>query len=239
MFVLMAIVGALVYLSLSIIGIKFAFLLGVLSGLFELVPVVGPILAAVPAIILGLLQSPATGLMVLLVYIVVQQIENHVFVPLIMQKTIGLNPIVIIIALLVGWNLGGVLGLLVAVPAATAVGAEVIARWGDWAQHRSGNKLASRTLRLWFEGALAPSAAKWTILPELAAVQCPVSILQGELDGIVDEEHAYGLARALGGPSQVRILPNGAHLCQRSHPDEWNAWLEESLLHPPAGRAES
>lgn len=121
MFVLMAIVGTLVYLSLTIIGIKFAFLLGVLSGLFELIPVVGPILAAVPAIILGLLQSPAIGLMVLLVYLVVQQIENHVFVPLIMQKTIGLNPIVIIVALLVGWNLGGVLGLLVAVPAATVI----------------------------------------------------------------------------------------------------------------------
>lgn len=121
MFVLMAIVGTLVYLSLVVIGIKFAFLLGVLSGLFELIPVVGPILAAVPAIILGLLQSPATGLMVLLVYIVVQQIENHIFVPLIMQKTIGLNPIVVVVALLVGGSLGGVLGLLVAVPAATVI----------------------------------------------------------------------------------------------------------------------
>jgi pimeloyl-ACP methyl ester carboxylesterase len=95
-----------------------------------------------------------------------------------------------------------------------------------------------RTLRLWFAGALAPAAADWTLLPELAAVQCPVSILQGELDGIVDEEHAHGLAAALGGPSRVHILPGGAHLCLRSHPDEWNEWLEESLLHPPTGLAE-
>lgn len=121
MFILMAIVGTLVYLSLTVIGIKFAFLLGVFAGLFEIIPVVGPIFAAVPGVILGLLQSPATGLMVLLVYIVVQQIENHVFVPLIMQKAIGLNPIVIIISLLIGGTLGGILGLLVAVPLATVI----------------------------------------------------------------------------------------------------------------------
>ncbi len=121
MFILMAIVGALVYISLTIVGIKYAFLLGILAGIFELVPVVGPILAAVPGVALGALQSPTTGLIVLAVYVVVQQIENHVFVPLIMQKTIGLNPIIIIISLLIGGELGGVIGLLVAVPLATVI----------------------------------------------------------------------------------------------------------------------
>lgn len=121
MFVLMAIVGALVYLSLSIIGIKFSFLLGVLSGLFELIPIVGPILGAVPGVTLGLLQSPQTGLLVLMVYIIIQQVENHIIVPLIMQRAIGLNSIVILMALLVGGRVGGVLGLLVAVPLATVI----------------------------------------------------------------------------------------------------------------------
>lgn len=121
MFILMAIVGTLVYVSMSIVGIKFAFLLGVLSGLFEIIPIVGPILGAIPGVTLGLLQSPATGLLVLLVYITIQQVENHVFVPLIMQKAIGLNPIVIVVALLIGGKLGGVMGLLIAVPLATVI----------------------------------------------------------------------------------------------------------------------
>ena len=121
MFVLMGIVGALVYLSLTIIGIKFSFLLGVLAGILELIPLVGPVLAAIPGVFLGFLVSPSVGLMVLVVYIAVQQIENHIFVPLIMQKAVGLNPIIIIIALLIGGELGGILGLLVAVPLATVI----------------------------------------------------------------------------------------------------------------------
>ncbi|MEK7636155.1 MAG: AI-2E family transporter [Patescibacteria group bacterium] len=121
MFALSAIVGTLVYVSLSIIGIKFAFLLGVLSAIFELVPIVGPILAAIPGVTLGLLQSPETGLMVFLVYVVIQQLENHAIVPLIMRRTVGINPLIIILSLLVGGKLAGILGLLVAVPMAVVI----------------------------------------------------------------------------------------------------------------------
>ena len=121
MFVLMAIVGTLVYISLALIGIKYSFLLGILSGVFEIVPIVGPILAAVPGIALGLLDSPTTGLMVLLVYVIIQQIENHVLVPLIMQRAIGLNPLVVMLAVIIGGKLGGVLGVLVAVPLSAVI----------------------------------------------------------------------------------------------------------------------
>lgn len=90
------------------------------------------------------------------------------------------------------------------------------------------------TLRDWFEGWLAIGKQGWSIQAELAAVRCPVAVLQGELDGIVEERHAHELAAALGGPVRVEILPGGAHLSQRSHPREWAAWLEAFLLSLPA-----
>jgi hypothetical protein len=82
---------------------------------------IGPILAAVPAVLLALLVSPLLALGVALMYVVIQQAESHLFVPLVMRRTVGLNPLVVIIALLVGAKVAGILGIFLAVPLAAVV----------------------------------------------------------------------------------------------------------------------
>ena len=115
------IVGLVVYVGLSLMGIKFALVLGLLAFAFEIVPVVGPVLAAIPAVILAFMQDPVLGLWVTVFYVVVQQLENHILVPVVMGKTVGLNPVVVIIALLVGGQLAGIAGMILSIPVATVV----------------------------------------------------------------------------------------------------------------------
>lgn len=115
------IVGLTVYIGLALMGIKFALLMGMLAMIFEIVPIVGPVLAAIPAIILAFLQDPAMGLWVVLFYVAVQQLENHLLVPVVLGKTTGLNPVVVIMALLVGNQLAGISGMLLSVPLATII----------------------------------------------------------------------------------------------------------------------
>lgn len=115
------IVGLVVYVGLSLMGIRFALVLGLLALVFEIVPVVGPVLAAIPAIILAFIQNPTLGLWVILFYVAVQQLENHILVPIVMGKTIGLNPVVVIIALLVGSQLAGIAGMILSIPLATVI----------------------------------------------------------------------------------------------------------------------
>ena len=115
------IVGLAVYIGLLIIGVPYALLLAFFAGLFELIPYVGPTFALIPAAIIGFTQSPITGLLVIGLYLLIQQLENNLLVPKIMQKATGLNPIVSIVALLVGIKVGGPLGAILAIPVATMV----------------------------------------------------------------------------------------------------------------------
>jgi predicted PurR-regulated permease PerM len=115
------IVGVLTYLGLTILGIKYAFLFAVLAAVFELIPLFGPILSAVPPLIFGFLDGPTTGFMVLGFFIILQQFENHLIYPLVVKKIIGVPPLLVIIALIVGGRLAGFLGLLLAVPLATSL----------------------------------------------------------------------------------------------------------------------
>jgi predicted PurR-regulated permease PerM len=120
-FALMFIVFLMIFIGLSIIGVPYALMLAIFAGLLEIIPYIGPIVAAVPAVVVGFSISPTIGVMVLLLYILTQQIENHVIVPQIMKKAVGLNPVTTILSILVGFNLAGVLGAFVAVPMATAI----------------------------------------------------------------------------------------------------------------------
>lgn len=115
------IVGLMTFVGLSLLNIKFALALAILIMILELVPNVGPVLAAIPAVALGFFQSPTLGFWVLALYIVIQQVENQILTPLILGKTLGINPVVVIISLLVGFNLAGILGMILAVPVATVV----------------------------------------------------------------------------------------------------------------------
>jgi len=113
---LMLIVGSLTYIGLTLIGIKYALPLAVLAGLLEVVPNLGPTIAAIPAVLVGFSQSSFLGIAALALSILVQQLENNLIVPLVMKKTVGLNPIITLMALIVGGKLAGVLGVLLSVP---------------------------------------------------------------------------------------------------------------------------
>ncbi|MEK7203533.1 MAG: AI-2E family transporter, partial [Patescibacteria group bacterium] len=92
-----------------------------IAMILELVPNVGPVLAAVPAVAFGFFQSPTLGFWVIIFYLVIQQVENQILSPLILGRTLGINPVVVIISLLVGFNLAGILGMVLAVPVATVI----------------------------------------------------------------------------------------------------------------------
>lgn len=113
------IVAVLVYLGLVLLGIRYAFLLAILAGIFELIPIFGPILAAIPAVAIGAVDGGMTaGFLVAGFYVVIQQFENHLFSPLVVRKVIGVPPIISIIALIAGAKLAGFWGIILAVPLA-------------------------------------------------------------------------------------------------------------------------
>lgn len=119
---LMFTIFVLDFIGLSLVGVPYALFLAIFAGIMELIPYVGPVISAVPGIFLGFLISPFTGFMAFLVYLVIQQFEGHVIIPQVMKKAVGLNPIVIILSLLIGAKLAGVLGAIIAIPIATAIG---------------------------------------------------------------------------------------------------------------------
>lgn len=115
------IIFLLTYMSLSIFGVKYALVLALIAGLTEAVPYLGPTLAAIPAVFIAFIQSPLLAVFVLFVYIIIQAVENNILTPKIMEKVVGLNPIVSILSLMIGFKLGGILGALLAIPVATAL----------------------------------------------------------------------------------------------------------------------
>ena len=113
---LMLIIGVLTYIGLLIIGMDYALPLAVIAGLLEVVPIVGPIISLVPAALIGFFISPVVGVGVVILYLFVQQLENSLIVPKVMQKAVGFNPLITIIALMVGGQLLGVVGAILAIP---------------------------------------------------------------------------------------------------------------------------
>ncbi len=112
-----ALVGSIIFMLLSVLHVKHALPLGILAGILEIIPVFGPTLAAIPAVMFALLDGGAgLGLWVLLVYVLVQQFENHIFYPLVVRKMVGIPPTLVIISLVVGYDLAGFLGILLSVP---------------------------------------------------------------------------------------------------------------------------
>lgn len=120
--VLALIVGVLLYLGLLILGIPYALLLAVLAAIFELIPVFGQILAAIPAVAIAYINLGATAaLLVVGLYVVVQQFEAHLIYPVVVKKVVGIPPLLVILALLVGFKLVGFLGVLLSVPVAGTI----------------------------------------------------------------------------------------------------------------------
>jgi predicted PurR-regulated permease PerM len=136
-------VGGIITASLLLLGSPYPFLLGFVAGLGELVPMVGPIVAAVPAISIAAFAGWGQLLAVLALYVVVQQLENYVLVPRIMGRAVDLPGLVVLVAFLIGSALLGVLGGMLAMPLAAV--AQVL--WLDWAAPglRSSSRRAPAT----------------------------------------------------------------------------------------------
>jgi len=109
-------VGLLTFIGLTIVGIPYALPLSLIAGIFEILPIIGPIISAIPAILVGLTVSPVMGLAAAAIFVIVQQLENHLIVPFVMSRVVGVRPLIIIIALLIGAKLAGITGAFLAVP---------------------------------------------------------------------------------------------------------------------------
>jgi predicted PurR-regulated permease PerM len=118
---LMATIGILCGTAYVLLGVPSALLLGLIAAICEAIPLVGPILGAIPAVLAAATISPELVLLVVAVTAVIQVVENNVLVPVIMRNTIGLSPLIVTLSLLVGAAAGGILGALVAVPVAAAI----------------------------------------------------------------------------------------------------------------------
>jgi len=125
---LIVLIGVLTYLGLTILGVPYALLLGLFAGLAELIPIFGPVIAAIPAIMLAFVNGVsfveaglASAIAVGLFYVLIQQFENNLIYPLVVQKVVGVPPILVIIALIIGWDIAGFLGIILAVPVAAGL----------------------------------------------------------------------------------------------------------------------
>ncbi|HHT25731.1 MAG TPA: AI-2E family transporter [Firmicutes bacterium] len=108
--------GALVALGLTLLGVKYAALAGLIAGIFDVAPYFGPVIGAIPAVLLGLLKSPSTALWCAVWITLVQQIESMFLQPRVMSEQVGLHPLTVIFAVMAGGQLLGIWGMLVAVP---------------------------------------------------------------------------------------------------------------------------
>lgn len=113
---LMFIIGILSYFGYALIGLNYALPLAIIAGLLEMIPNIGPTIASILAGLVGLIVSPLTALLAVVWGIIVQQLENNFIVPKIMKETVGINPLITILLIASGAELGGVVGAVIAVP---------------------------------------------------------------------------------------------------------------------------
>lgn len=127
-----AIIGLSAGLGSFLLGVRYPVLVGILAFLFELIPMVGPILASLPAIVISLFEPWPLVLYVIAFFVVMQVIENNVLAPRITGGAVGLHPVAALIAIVVGADLGGVVGALFAVPVAGIGSVLIAAAWKGW-----------------------------------------------------------------------------------------------------------
>jgi len=110
------IIGLMSYIGLSILGVPYALVLAIIAGLFELIPYIGPWLSAIPAVLIAATISPALAAAVLILYFIIQELENYLIVPKVMEKSVNIHPVITITAMMIGGQLAGMVGILLAVP---------------------------------------------------------------------------------------------------------------------------
>ncbi len=114
--VLMATIGIATGVAYTVIGLPGALLLALIAALTEVIPIVGPLIGAVPAFLVATTISPETAIVTMGIYLLIHAIEGNVLVPMVMRNTVGLSPFLVLVSLLVGGSAGGILGAIVAVP---------------------------------------------------------------------------------------------------------------------------
>jgi predicted PurR-regulated permease PerM len=113
------IIGILTFLGLSIIGVKSALFLSLIAMVLELIPIFGIVLAIIPAFAIALSDGGVTlAFLVLGLYVIIQQFENHLIYPLVVRKIVGIPPILVILTLIIGLKLAGFIGVILSVPVA-------------------------------------------------------------------------------------------------------------------------
>ncbi len=120
--ILAVLIAVLVFLLLTIFGVPHALMLAVIAGVFEIIPVFGPILAAVPGVIIAFVAGgPVLGITAAVVYLVIQMFENHLIYPQVVTRVVGVPPLLVILALIIGAELAGFLGVILSVPIAATL----------------------------------------------------------------------------------------------------------------------
>ncbi|MDD4762121.1 MAG: AI-2E family transporter [Candidatus Pacebacteria bacterium] len=129
------VVGVLCFFGLWFIGVKHAFVLGLTAGVFEIVPFVGPVFAGGMAVLVALSDSYVLAIYALIVFLVIQQIESNVLIPLFMKRSVGMHPVVVLAAFMIGLKLLGFIGIILAVPTAVIL-QEALNDWISVKDHR-------------------------------------------------------------------------------------------------------
>ena len=124
--ILALVIFLLSYVGLTIIGIPYALVLAIIAGILEIVPTVGPIIAGAIAALVALTISPLTTLLVIIFFLVIQMLENTFIVPKVMQKAVGISPVVIILAIIAGAKLLGIVGAIISIPIAASISVLII-----------------------------------------------------------------------------------------------------------------
>jgi predicted PurR-regulated permease PerM len=115
---LAAIIGTSAAAGLWLMGVPYFYVLALVAGIGEMIPMVGPLLSAIPAVVVGFTVSPQMGAGVAIFFFIQQQVENHLLVPKVMERQVGVSAVVVIVALLIGGSLLGIVGAILAVPSA-------------------------------------------------------------------------------------------------------------------------
>ena len=123
------------YIGYLLLNIPYALPLAMITGIFELIPTLGPIISAIPAVLIGFGISPLTGVGAAIVALLVNQLENYVLVPKIMQKSVGVSPLVVLLSIAIGAKLAGVMGAIVAIPLVVTLQVVLNEYWGRDADH--------------------------------------------------------------------------------------------------------
>ncbi|MCL5012142.1 MAG: AI-2E family transporter [Patescibacteria group bacterium] len=132
--ILSVIIGAMTFAGLLLLGTDYALIIGILAALLEIVPYAGPIATGIVAFIMIAPQSASLAIAAIILFIVIHQIENHVLVPLIVGRVVGIDPVVVVLAILAGSQIDGLIGAILAIPVAIII-QEVM---DDWSVKKRG-----------------------------------------------------------------------------------------------------